>query len=147
MKKVLLLISLLFLFAFAAKAQSVFTEMTKSDFTITDCTSLGKSVTISNGIVVSENSGTVSGEISFNTKTKTIKFSNKKIKYDPSSFIVKVMDSCCLTSGTGSVIPDGGDVVFQIIEDFRHNEINIIVGWPDNSSVRILASLKARKEL
>lgn len=147
MKRTLIAIVSFVVISIAANAQSVFSESTRSDYSITGCTSLGKSVVIQNGIVVSENSGSVSGEISFNTKTCTIKFSNRKIKYNPSSFIVKPMDSCCLTSGTGTLVPDGGDVVFQIIEDFRNDEINIIVGWPDNSSVRILAALKTRRQL
>lgn len=147
MKKYLSILAALIAACAIAMAESVFAEFIKSDYTVTESTSLGGSVTIQHDMVVHQSSGDVSGNVQFNTKTKTIKFTGRKVKYDQNALITKVVGHACITSGKGYIVGDGGEVTFQLIEDFRDNRINMIVKWPDFSSVRFIAELKNRTTL
>lgn len=141
MKRILTTIFLLIAATVCLSAQSIFTTSSKIDYTITKATSLGKAVSIQSGIVT-EKSGLVAGEVSFNTKANTIKFSERKIKYNPASLDTKVIDQAALTAGKGEMADGSGTAIFQMIEDFRTKEINLIVEWPDHSSVQLLAKQK-----
>lgn len=125
----------------SAQSQSLFETSEKYDFSITKATSLGKSVRIQSG-VVTEKSGLVQGDISFNAKSCTIKFSDRRIKYNLEDLDIKLIDQAALTSGKGQMADGSGAANFQMIEDFRTNEINLIIEWPDHSSVQLLAKQK-----
>lgn len=147
MKKYLSIIAVLLAACAIAVAESVFAEFIKSDYEITESTSLGGSVSMSHDVVLHQNTGDVSGSVQFNTKTRTIKFSSRKIKYEEGAIVTKVINHACISSGKGYLVGDGGEVSFQLIEDMRDNSINMIVKWPDYSSVRFLAVLKSRASL
>lgn len=147
MKKIAALVAALFAAGAVSIAGSVFAESTKSDYNITESTSLGGSVSITSDVVVHQSTGNVSGTVQFNTKTKTIKFVGRKVKYEKDALVSKVVGHSCITSGKGILVGDGREVIFQVIEDLRDNRINMIVKWPDFSSVRFLGELKSRSAL
>jgi len=139
MKHIAILSAILLLASFSSEAQTVFnTEGTKT-YQITESTSLGGSVKVTENIVVGYNSGKVSGKIVFNTKNKTVKFSDKKFTYNPEQFRVQTFEHFYLTSGKGTMPNQGGEIVFQLIEDLETGSINFLIQWPDFSAVKIIA--------
>lgn len=125
--------------AISAKAQTIFEKDGTSTYMITESTSLGGSAKMTENIIVGYNSGNVSGKIVFNTKNKTIKFSDKKVTYNPDKFRVQEFEHFRLTSGKATMPNQSGDIIFQLIEDFEKGSINFLIQWPDFSAVKIAA--------
>lgn len=146
MKKAAVILAAFLLSAVLLCAQSVFDGTKRTEYTITESTSLGGGITINNDVVTSS-TGNVAGLIQFNSKARTIKIGNKKINYLNSDLKTERFDNSCLTSGKAQIANNGGEVVFQIIEDYRKNTINMLIQWPDYSAVKVMAAFKASKEI
>ena len=146
MKKAVVILAALLLSAVSLFAQSVFGGSKRTEYTITESTSLGGGVTISNSVVTSS-TGNVAGLIQFNSKAKTIKVGDRKINYSNSDLKTERFDNSCLTSGKAQIANNGGEVVFQIIENYEKNTINMLIQWPDYSAVKVMAAFKASKEV
>lgn len=145
MKKPIVILAMMMLSAITLCAQSVFDGSKRTEYTITESTSLGGGVTISHDVLTSS-TGNVSGAVLFNSKANTIKVGDKKINYNDSALKVERFDNSCLTSGTAE-LAGGGPVVFQIIENYEKNTINMLFQWPDYSAVKVMARFKASKDL
>lgn len=139
MKRPAIIIAIILLASLPLNAQKIFEKEGTTTYKITESTSLGGSVKMTENIVVGYNSGNVSGKITFNTKNKTIKFSDKKFSYDPAKFREQSFEHFHLTSGKGTMPNQEGDIVFQLIEDLENGSINFLIQWPDFSAVKILA--------
>lgn len=146
MKKAAVILAAFLLSAVLLCAQNVFDGTKRTEYTITESTSLGGGITINNDVVTSS-TGNVAGLIQFNSKARTIKIGNKKINYLNSDLKTERFDNSCLTSGKAQIANNGGEVVFQIIEDYRKNTINMLIQWPDYSAVKVMAAFKASKEI
>lgn len=146
MKKAVVILATMLLSALSLCAQSVFDGSKKTDYVITESTSLGSGVTISHDVLTSS-TGNVQGAVQFNSKANTIKVGDKKINYNDSALKVERFDNSCLTSSTAELAGDGGPVVFQIIENYEKNTINMLFQWPDYSAVKVMARFKASKDL
>ncbi|MCQ2181941.1 MAG: hypothetical protein MJY89_00840 [Bacteroidales bacterium] len=142
MKRALAVLAILTMACVSAKAQSVFEKEGNSTYVITESTSLGGSVKMTENIAVGYNSGNISGKIVFNPRNKTIKFSGKKVSYDPAKFRIQEFEHFRLTSGRAATPNQEGDVIFQLIEDFENNTINFLIQWPDFSAVKVAATLE-----
>lgn len=145
MKKAVVILATMLLSAISLCAQSVFDGSKKTDYVITESTSLGGGVTINHDVLTSS-TGNVQGAVQFNSKAKTIKVGDKKINYANANLKVERFENSCLTSGTAELV-GGGPVVLQIIEDYAKNTINMLFQWPDYSAVKVLAKFKAVKDL
>jgi len=139
MKRFLVILAILAMAATSAKAQTIFEREGNSTYKITSSTSLGGSVKVTENIVVGYTSGNVSGKIIFNTKNHTIKFTDKKIIYDPANFKMQEFEHFRLTSGKATMPNQSGDIVFQLIEDLDKDSINLLIQWPDFSAVKVAA--------
>ena len=146
MKKLIVLIAAL-LAAVSLNAQSVFNGLKRTEYTITKSESLGGAAKIAGDVVVGYTSGKVSGKITFNSKTRTIAFSDRTIQYKDDALKFEDFENSRLTSGTATMAGDDGEVIFQIIEDYLKQTVNILVQWPDYSASRIFATLKSSKAL
>lgn len=147
MKRFIVLAAALLLAATSVNAQSIFEGLKRSEYQITKSESMGGSVKLSGDVVVGYTSGKMSGTITFNSKTKTIKFTDRSILYEPENLEVEQFENSCLTSAKAILLDDGGEVTFQIIEDYKKQSINFLVQWPDYSASRIFADFKRSKDL
>lgn len=147
MKKAAVILALLFIATSALKAQSAFEDSKKTDYTITESTSLGGAIKVANDVVVTYSTGNVSGIITINSKAKTIKFSDRRIDYGQSKLKVEQFENSCLTSFSAKLADNSGQVMVQMIENYQKETINLLIQWPDYSAVKVMAKLKASKIL
>jgi len=141
MKKLYVAMAILAMAAVSAKAQTVFERESSSTYKITESTSLGGSIKMTENIVVGYNSGNVSGKIVFNPKNKSIKLSDKKLIYDPAKLKVQLFEHFRLTTGKARTSNQEGEATFQLIEDLEKESINLLIQWPDMSAVKVSAVL------
>lgn len=146
MKKTAVILAMLLFSAVSLHAQSVFDGSKRTEYTITESTSLGGGVTITNDVMTSS-TGNVEGVVYFNSKAKTIKVGDKRINYINSDLKVERFENSCLTSGTAELASNNGPVVFQIIENYEKGTINMLFQWPDYSAVKVMAKYKASKDV
>lgn len=147
MKKLIILVAAILFGAASLNAQSVFDGSKSCEYTIVKSESLGGAAITAGNEIVGFSSGKISGKITFNSKKKTIFFKDRTIKYKDSALKYEEFENSRLTSANATLVENDGDVIFQIIEDYRKNSINILIQWPDYSASRIFATLKESKAL
>jgi len=142
MKKIILTVAALTISAICANAQSVFETNYKSVYTISQSISLTSGANIKGE---SKFPGNAKGDVCFNDKDKKIVLPDITITYNPESIDVTSVSHIWISTGEGK-LDSGEEVEFQIIEDFHVKEVNMIIQWPDHSSLRFLAKFKGTEE-
>ena len=139
MKKTAAILILALTTAMALCAQTAFVGDAKTEYQIINSTSLGASVKMVDGHVLGISSGTMTGKIVVTPKNGSIKFSGRKINYDPANLVIDTVENSCIIKGSGRTADTNEKVSFQIIEDREGGSINMIIEWPDFSAARIIA--------
>lgn len=148
MKRIILVIAAITLFSLGATAQNITARDVYLEYRITEILSLGGTyVDGIGGGVQKIDAGKVGDKIVINTKAKTMKIATNKILYKIESKKTDKFPETYLVKGSGVIPGDGGEVTFQIIDNFGEKAMNIIISWPDYSSTRFIAKLEKRRNM
>lgn len=147
MKKLIVLLAASLLAAVSLNAQSVFSGSQLTEYTIEKSESLGGAAKMAGDVVVGYTTGQISGKITFNSKTKTISFKDRTIRYKDSALKIENFENSSLTSTNATLLENDGNVILQIIEDYKKQTVNILIQWPDYSASRIFAKFKGSRGL